>query len=86
MIDLTKIDELAARLSEALPPGAQQLREEMEARFRVMLSRAFEKMDLVTREEFDIQKAVLERAMIKLESLQAQLESVEEGASGNRSG
>lgn len=78
MIDLAKIDELAARLSEALPPGAQQMREEMEAQFRTLLQRAFEKMDLVTREEFDIQSAVLERAMVKLESLQAQLEALEQ--------
>ncbi len=55
------------------------MREEAEAQFRGLLRRAFEKMDLVTREEFDIQKGVLERAMVKLESLQAQLEELEQG-------
>lgn len=77
MIDLAKIDELAARLSEALPPGARQIRAEAEQRFRALLRRSFEKMDLVTREEFDAQKAVLERALVKLEALQAQLDAVD---------
>ena len=77
MIDLAKIDELAAKLTDALPPGAQQMREDLEARFNVLLRSAFEKMELVTREEFDIQTAVLERAMVKLESLQAQLDAID---------
>ena len=77
MIDLTIIDELAAKLTDALPPGAQQMREEVEDRFNDLLHKAFQKMELVTRDEFDIQVAVLERAMVKLESLQAQLESLE---------
>jgi BMFP domain-containing protein YqiC len=77
MIDLKKIDELAARLAEALPPGARQVREDAETQFRQLLRRTFEKMHLVTREEFDAQKAVLERAMVKLEALQRQLEALE---------
>lgn len=77
MIDITWIDELAARLAEALPPGARQVREDAEAQFRQLLKRAFERMDLVTREEFDAQKAVLERALVKLEALQRQLEDLE---------
>lgn len=77
MIDLGKIDELASRLSDALPPGAREVREDMEARFRAVLLKAFEALDLVTREEFDIQKAVLERAMVKLETLEHQLEELE---------
>ncbi len=77
MIDLGKIDELASRLSDALPPGAKEVREDMEARFRAVLLRAFEALDLVTREEFDIQKAVLERAMVKLGTLERQLEALE---------
>ena len=77
MIDMTRIDELAARLSDALPPGARQLRDEVEAQFRHVLKRAFEKMELVSREEFDVQKAVLERTRVKLEALQQRLENLE---------
>lgn len=78
MIDISRIDELAKRLADALPPGARQVREEAEAQFRQLLKRAFKQMDLVTREEFDAQNAVLERAMVKLESLQRQLDALEE--------
>jgi BMFP domain-containing protein YqiC len=77
MIDMTRIDELAARLAAALPPGARQVGADMEAQFRQLLLRAFARMDLVTREEFDIQKGVLERTQLKLEQLQQQLEQLE---------
>ena len=78
MIDLGKIDEIVGRLSESLPPGANQIREEAEARFRSVLKSAFGKMDLVTREEFDVQKSVLERTQIKLQALERQLEELEQ--------
>jgi BMFP domain-containing protein YqiC len=77
MIDMTRIDELAARLAAALPPGARQVGADMEAQFRQLLLRAFARMDLVTREEFDIQKGVLERTQLKLEQLQQQREQLE---------
>lgn len=77
MIDLGKIDEIVTRLSESLPPGATRLKEDAETQFRSVLKSAFEKMELVTREEFDIQKSVLERAQIKLEALERQLEEME---------
>lgn len=77
MIDLAKIDELATKLSEALPPGTRRLQEDAQARFKAVLKSAFAKMDLVSREEFDIQAGVLERTRIKLESLERQLQELE---------
>lgn len=77
MIDLGKIDDIVNRLSESLPPSATRLKEDAQTQFRTILKAAFEKMDLVSREEFDIQKSVLERTQIKLESLQRQLEELE---------
>ena len=77
MIDLGKIDDIVNRLSDSLPPAASRLREDMEAQFRSVLKSAFQRMDLVTREEFDIQKSVLERTQQKLEALQQQLEELE---------
>ncbi len=78
MIDLGKIDDIVNRLSSALPPGATQLKDDLESRFRSVLKTAFVKMDLVTREEFDIQKAVLERTQIKLQALERQLDELEQ--------
>jgi BMFP domain-containing protein YqiC len=77
MIDLGKIDEIVSNLSESLPPGAARLREDLEERFRAVLQNAFGRMDLVTREEFDAQAAVLERLRAKLETLQRQLDELD---------
>ncbi|HLF30618.1 MAG TPA: accessory factor UbiK family protein [Xanthomonadales bacterium] len=77
MIDLKLIDELSRKLSESLPPGLAQLRDETSEQFRGVLRRAFERMNLVTREEFDAQSAVLVRTREKLESLQRQIQELE---------
>ena len=78
MIELNKIDELAARLTAALPPGAQQMREDVEAQFKAVLSKGLASMDLVSREDFEIQKAALERANIKLQALEQRLAALED--------
>ena len=78
MIDLTQIDELARRLSGLVPPGVRESREELQQNFKAVLQSGLSKLDLVTREEFDVQRAVLMRTRVKLEELQravAELES-----------
>lgn len=70
MIDLRMIDELTRKLGESLPPGMSQAKEEAEAQFRSILTNTFERMNLVTREEFDTQCAVLARTREKLEALE----------------
>lgn len=77
MIDLKLIDELSRKLADALPPGVIRLKEEADEQFRLVLIRAFERMNLVTREDFDTQSAVLARTREKLESLQRQIEELE---------
>ena len=74
MLDLRTIDELTRKLAEALPPGVTQRKEELEARFREVLTAAFERMNLVGREEFDRQCAVLEETRLQLEALQRRLD------------
>ena len=77
MIDLRLIDELSRKLADSLPPGLTRLKEEADAQFRLVLTRAFERMNFVTREEFDAQSAVLLRTREKLEHLQQQIEALE---------
>lgn len=79
MIDLGKIDEIVTKLSDSLPPGAASLHQDLERQFKAILQRAFEKMELVTREEFEAQTAILERLRIKLDSLERQLEQLDSG-------
>jgi len=86
MIDLNHIDDLARRLSGLVPPGLRESREELQENFRAVLQSGLGKLDLVTREEFDVQRAVLLRTREKLEQLQgvvADLESRLAADSGN---
>ena len=76
MLDMKSLDELTRKLSAALPPGFRELREDTEARFRAVLQAGLEKMELVTREEFDVQTAVLARTREKLAGLEAQIEEL----------
>ena len=77
MLDLRTIDELTRKLAESLPPGVTQRKDELESRFRSVLTAAFERMNLVGREEFDRQCAVLEEARQKLEALQRRLDQLQ---------
>lgn len=71
------IDELSSKLSQLLPPGLGALRSDMERNFRALLQSRLSKLELVTREEFEVQRAVLARTQEKLAQLQAQLDTLE---------
>jgi BMFP domain-containing protein YqiC len=78
MIDVHSIDQLAHRLATLVPPGLAQAREDMEANFRDVLAHGLRRLDLVTREEFDAQRAVLDRVrgqVAQLEILVSELEA-----------
>ena len=71
------IDELARRLAEAVPQGLRSVKDDLEKNFRSVLQSGLGKLDLVTREEFEVQEAVLARTRQKLEALEERLTSVE---------
>ena len=77
MIDLNHIDELARRLSGLVPPGLRESREELQENFKSVLQSGLARLDLVTREEFEVQRAVLLRTREKLEQLQAVVAELE---------
>ena len=76
-MEKASIDSLTAALLETLPRELGGLRADAEANFRAALAGGLRKMDLVTREEFDVQRAVLERTRAKLEALEERLRSLE---------
>jgi BMFP domain-containing protein YqiC len=80
MIDLNQLDDLARRLSDMVPPGLRQSREELQATFKSALQAGLGKLDLVTREEFDVQRAVLLRTREKLEALEKTVAALEAAA------
>ena len=71
------IDQLTERLTSALPSGLADFRADEEKTFRNILQQTFAKLDLVTREEFDVQTAVLAHTREKLEALIKQVEELE---------
>ena len=73
MIDLSQLDELARRLSSLVPPALREGREELQQNFKSVLQAGLGKLDLVTREEFDVQRAVLLRTREKLDALEQRL-------------
>lgn len=77
MLDFRTIDELTRKLGESLPAGANQTRDDLERRFREVLTRAFERMNLVSREEFDARCKMLEETRDKLQALQEQLDQMQ---------
>ena len=83
MIDLAQLDELARRLSSLVPPGLRESREELQQNFKSVLQAGLGKLDLVTREEFDVQRAVLARTREKLEALERQLAELADAARPN---
>ena len=77
MIDLTHLDDLARRLSDLVPPGLRQSREELQSTFKSALQAGLGKLDLVTREEFDVQRAVLLKTREKVDALEKTLAELE---------
>ena len=78
MIDLRTIDELARRLRDTVPEDVRAVGEDLEANFRAVLASSLDRMDLVTREEFEAQTQVLARTRQKLEALEQRLAAYEQ--------
>lgn len=76
MFEPKQFDDLAKKLFAALPTSLQGFEREIEQKFRDLLMSAFNRMELVTREEFDIQTKVLARTREKLDGLQEQVETL----------
>ncbi|MDW8478767.1 MAG: accessory factor UbiK family protein [Xanthomonadales bacterium] len=77
MIDLRALDELARRLSAALPPGAAAVGQDLADHLRAALRAACERLDFVSRAEFDVQRCVLLRTREKLELLEQRVAELE---------
>ena len=74
MFDPKQFDELSKKLLAALPTSLQNIEKDIQQKFKEILQATFNRMDLVTREEFDVQAKVLARTREKLEHLQAQVD------------
>jgi ubiquinone biosynthesis accessory factor UbiK len=77
MTDSFRIDEIARRLLESVPPALRTMQKDLETNFRAVLRSSLGKLDLVTRDEFDTQTRVLERTRARLAELEARLQALE---------
>ncbi|MBX9587379.1 MAG: accessory factor UbiK family protein [Gammaproteobacteria bacterium] len=73
MFDAHFFDDLSKKLAKALPKGVKEACQDVEKNFHTILKSAFGKLDLVTREEFDAQVAVLQRTRKKVDELEKHL-------------
>lgn len=74
MIDDRIFQELRQRIDEALRNSPAQ---DIEKNLRALLSAWFERLDLVVREDFEVQRKLLERAQAKLAELEARIAELE---------
>jgi len=78
MIDAKLLDDLAAQLAGSVPSGIQLLQDDLTRNLRATLEANLSKLDLVTRNEFDVQSAVLSRTREKLEQLERDVVNLEQ--------
>lgn len=71
-----QLEELAKKLFTALPSSLQNLETDIQQQFKEILHAAFTRMDLVTRDEFDVQTKVLARTREKIDALQDQVDAL----------
>jgi hypothetical protein len=78
-LDPKSIEDLARRLADAVPSGIVAIREDLERNLHAVLQGGLAKLNLVTRQEFDIQSAVLRRSRERLEELERRIAAIEKG-------
>jgi|GEM_PF-110978 len=77
MIDTKKIEQLARQIHESLPKGIRELGDDVEKKIRQVLQSQFSRMDLISRQEFDVQTQVLLRTREKLNQLELRINALE---------
>ncbi len=81
MFDTKTIDDMANRLAGVVPPALHTIKDDLEKTFRAILQSALGKLDLVTREEFEVQKMVLAKTRANLDALEKRVAALESNQS-----
>lgn len=76
-INSSGLDDLAKRLADSVPESLRAFGRDLESNFKAVLQAQLAKLDLVTRQEFDVQAAILQRSQEKLTVLEARLKELE---------
>jgi BMFP domain-containing protein YqiC len=76
-LNSTSLDDLARRLADAVPESVRSFGRDLEGNFKAVLQAQLSKLDLVSRQEFDVQAALLARTQATLTALEARLKELE---------
>ena len=77
MMDRQDIDKIALRLVSLVPPGVAQAQQDLRANFHDVLAQGLRRLDLVTREEFEVQSQLLARTRTKVDELERRVAELE---------
>jgi len=77
MIDARVLDEISDSLNRYIPDSLKTVKGDVEANMRSAVQGAFERMDLVTREDYDVQVAMVAKLRVRLEELDARVQAME---------
>jgi ubiquinone biosynthesis accessory factor UbiK len=77
ILNSTSLDDLARRLADAVPESVRSFGRDLEGNFKAVLQAQLSKLDLVSRQEFDVQAALLARTQAVLTALEARLKELE---------
>ena len=77
MINAKTIEEIAKQVTDAIPTGLKTMANDLEDKTKTVLQRKLSQLDVVTREEFDVQTQVLIKTRAKIEELEARLTELE---------
>ena len=77
MMDKQVIDQIALRLASLVPPGLAEAQQDLRANFQDVLAQGLRRLDLVTREEFDVQSQLLARTRAKVDELERRVAELE---------
>jgi BMFP domain-containing protein YqiC len=76
-MNANSLDELARRRAESVPESVKAFGRDLEGNFKAVLQAQLAKLDLVTRQDFDVQSAILQRTQVKLADLEARVKELE---------
>ena len=83
IFDTFSLDDLARKLADSVPPSVRELGRELEGNFKAVLQSQLARLDLVTRQEFDVQAALLVRTQARLAALESRLKGLEAAPPGS---
>ncbi len=84
MLNPSDLESIAKKIVENIPQGGGGVPESMQNQIKAILSSSLAKMDLVTREEFDVQAGVLAKTRMKLEAIEKLVVELEQNQNANR--